>query len=296
VIFTRRKFLKLSAAGFFASASSVALGLGISRYRMSETTYKLTPPGWTPGLKLRVVVLADPHVSEPIMPMRRFEAVIEQANALKPDVMLIPGDLLVHHPFVSRKYAASDVAKAAAQLKSRYGTFAVCGNHDWWSDHAMQKLRSGPCEMEIQLAAQGIEVLENRAMPFVHDGKPFWILGTSSTIAVYKRPRPHLSFMDVQKALSQVTDDAPILHMAHEPDGLLQTPKRVSLTISGHTHGGQIRAFGYSPVSNSRMGNKFAYGHVIHNGQHMIVSGGVGSSGLPIRLGVPPEIVILELG
>jgi uncharacterized protein len=295
-MFTRRNLLKFFSASFLGGTTAGAAGVGISRYQMSKTVYRLTPPGWTPGLKLRAVVLADPHVSDPIMPMERWEAVIEQANALNPDVTLIPGDLLVHHPFVTGKYSAIDVARATSHLKARHGVFAVCGNHDWWSDLSMQKRGKGPCEMEVQLAAQGIEVLENRAKQIVHNGMPVWVMGTSSTIAIYKRPRPHVSFMDITKAMSQIIDNAPILHMSHEPDGLLRTPKRVNLTIAGHTHGGQIRALGYSPISNSRMGNKFAYGHVIHNDQHMIVSGGVGSSGLPIRLGVPPEIVVLELG
>jgi uncharacterized protein len=73
-------------------------------------------------------------------------------------------------------------------------------------------------------------------------------------------------------------------------------PERVSLTLSGHTHGGQVRLFGYSPVVPSSFGSRYAYGHVIEQGKHLIVSGGIGTSILPIRFGVPPEIVVIDLG
>jgi uncharacterized protein len=70
----------------------------------------------------------------------------------------------------------------------------------------------------------------------------------------------------------------------------------VSLTLSGHTHGGQVRLFGYSPVTPSQFGNRSAYGHVIENGRHLLVSGGLGCSILPVRFGMPPEITVLNLG
>jgi predicted MPP superfamily phosphohydrolase len=84
--------------------------------------------------------------------------------------------------------------------------------------------------------------------------------------------------------------------LAHEPDIFVKVPTRVSLTLAGHTHGGQVRLLGYSPIVPSRYGNRFAYGHVVEGGRHMIVSGGLGCSMLPVRLGVPPEIVMVRLG
>jgi predicted MPP superfamily phosphohydrolase len=84
--------------------------------------------------------------------------------------------------------------------------------------------------------------------------------------------------------------------MAHEPDVFPTVPARVSLTLSGHTHGGQIRLFGYSPIVPSRFRNRYAYGHVIEDGRNLIVSGGLGCSIAPIRFGSPPEIVVVELG
>ena len=101
-----------------------------------------------------------------------------------------------------------------------------------------------------------------------------------------------------------MTDDAPILLMAHEPDLFPQVKaadRRIALTVSGHTHGGQVRLFGHSPVVPSRFGNRYAYGHIIEprpdgSDAHLVVSGGLGCSIAPVRFGVPPEIVLLELG
>jgi uncharacterized protein len=101
---------------------------------------------------------------------------------------------------------------------------------------------------------------------------------------------------DLAGTLAQVTDDAPIILLAHEPDIFPSVTDRVALTISGHTHGGQVRLAGFSPVVPSRFGNRYAYGHVTERDRHLIVSGGLGCSVLPVRFGVPPEVVMVELG
>jgi hypothetical protein len=70
----------------------------------------------------------------------------------------------------------------------------------------------------------------------------------------------------------------------------------VALTLCGHTHGGQIRLAGYSPMVPSKFGNRYAYGHIVEDGRHLVVTGGLGVSLLPVRLGVPPEVVLVEVG
>jgi len=83
--------------------------------------------------------------------------------------------------------------------------------------------------------------------------------------------------------------------MAHEPDIFPRVPDRVSLTVAGHTHGGQIRIFGYAPIVPSRFGNRYVYGHVVEQSRNLVVSAGLGCSGVPVRFGAPPEIVMIEL-
>ena len=101
---------------------------------------------------------------------------------------------------------------------------------------------------------------------------------------------------DLPGTLAQVTDAAPVSLMAHEPDIFPDVPARVAVTLSGHTHGGQIRVFGRSPFVPSRFGSRYIHGHIIEGGRHLIVSAGLGMSGIPVRFGAPPEIVVVELG
>jgi uncharacterized protein len=139
---------------------------------------------------------------------------------------------------------------------------------------------------------------------FVKDGAPFWIAGLGDQWAFWPRgdrAPPHKMSRyqgvdDLAGTLAQVTDDAPVVLMAHEPDIFPKVPDRVSLTVSGHTHGGQITLAGYAPVVPSRYGRRYVYGHIREQGRDLIVSGGLGCSGVPVRFGVPPEIVVIELG
>jgi len=88
-----------------------------------------------------------------------------------------------------------------------------------------------------------------------------------------------------------------VILLAHEPDIFVKVPDRVALTLAGHTHGGQVRIpFLWPRFVPSAYGARFAYGHIVEQNRHMIVSGGIGTSQLPIRIGVPPEILRVELG
>ena len=266
-------------------------------FRLRTVNYKFTPPRWTPGLKLRVVMLADPHLVEPHMPLSRWVNIIKTANALEPDIHLLLGDYVAGHFFRTGTVPVAQAAKAAAELRSPLGTFGICGNHDWWDDLTAQKLGHGPTVAEKAFEDAGIPMLENKAVRLTKDEKPFWLSGTSSSVALKKGNfRSFDSRADLPSALALITDDAPIIHMAHEPDLFTDIPERVSLTLSGHTHGGQVRLFGKALVVPSAYGNRFAYGHIIENDRHLVVSGGLGCSIMPVRFGSPPEIVVLELG
>src|SRR5215475_2612444 len=108
------------------------------------------------------------------------------------------------------------------------------------------------------------------------------------------RPGRPIGVDRLDATLAKVTDAAPVILLAHEPDIAVKVPDRVTLMLSGHTHGGQVRLLGWSPWVPSRYGNRFAYGHVRERCD-MIVSGGLGCSIMPVRLGVPPEIVLVSL-
>lgn len=238
----------------------------------------------------------------------RIELLVEQANALEPDLVLLLGDYATGMPYLMTSSVPDQQwANILAGLKAPLGRFAVLGNHDWWEDREAQRRASGPVSGQLALQEVGISVLENHAVRITKAKKPFWVAGLGDQQALLG-PRRFLragrsGVDDLAATLNTVGDDAPVILMAHEPDifpEVLKVARRVPLTVSGHTHGGQVRLFGYSPVVPSRFGNRYAYGHIVekaHNGDdaHLVVSGGLGCSIAPIRFGVPPEIVVLEL-
>lgn len=296
-MFTRRAFFKwlggLTASGFLAGTYALAIEPG---FRLNTTVYKFTPPRWTPGLKLRIVMLADLHCIEPHMPLSRWKRIVAAANDLQPDLHLLMGDYIASHRFKTGVVSFEDIANVAKDLRSPLGTYSIMGNHDWWEDKIVSRNGIGNPHAQNVFASAGLNVLDNQAVRLKQNGIPFWLSGTNSLVAIRKGHSKFESRADLKGTLAQVTDDSPIIHLAHEPDLFVKMPDRVSLTLSGHTHGGQIRLFGYSPVTPSSYGNRFAYGHVIEDGRHLVVSGGLGCSILPVRFGVPPEIVVLELG
>ena len=102
-------------------------------------------------------------------------------------------------------------------------------------------------------------------------------------------------FDDLPKTLAVVTTDDPVILLAHEPDIFPRVPERVALTLCGHTHGGQVRLIGWSPICRPFFGNRYVYGHIVEDEKHLVVSGGLGCTMLPVRFGVPPEILHIRV-
>lgn len=305
---SRRDLLKFTGVAGVGSTALSGYALA-EAFREKVTSYQLTPPNWTPGLKLKFAVIADLHVCDPWMSVERLERIVEQTNGLGADAILLLGDYVVGHRLGKYSTHVSNGAWATAlgRLKAPLGVHAVLGNHDWWESLEVQQKRAGPTSAGLALQAVGIPVYENNAVRFEKNGQAFWLAGLGDQWAFFPRDNDDDEFMrkgdivyrgidDLPATLRQVTDDAPVILMAHEPDIFADMPDRVSLTIAGHTHGGQVRIFGYSPVVPSRFGSRYVYGHMIESGRHLIVSGGLGCSSLPIRFGSPPEIVVIELG
>ena len=298
---SRRQFMKFVGSGFLAASALGSYAFAIEPlYRLSITRYQFTPPNWTSRLKLRVALIADIHACNPWMTIARINEIVAQTNALKPDLILLLGDYSAGMRLVTEYVHSSEWAPALAKLDAPLGVFGVMGNHDWWEDKQAQRLGHGPTFGHRAFEKVGIPILENDAVRLDKNGIPFWVAGLGDQIALQpsrKHGRDRWQGVDDLPAMmGKITDDAPVLLMAHEPDIFPRVPERVSLTLSGHTHGGQVRLFGYSPVVPSRYGNRYAYGHVIEENRHLVVSGGLGCSIAPIRFGSPPEIVLLELG
>ena len=313
---SRRALLKglaTAAAGTF-SLGGYAFAVE-PMWRLSVTRYAFTPPRWSQGLKLRAAILADIHASEPTMPMARIRQIVRRANALAPDVILLLGDYVKGHRWETRAVPAREWSDALGELAAPLGVHAVLGNHDWWDDRVVQRGGNGPVIARRELERAGIAVYENDVVRLEKAGRPFWLAGLGDQLAFARqrgqRYRNFRGVDDLPGTLAKVRDDAPVILMAHEPDIFPLVPERVSLTLSGHTHGGQVRVLGFSPIVPSRYGGRYAYGHIVERGgqeseasrlkppmndRHLIVSGGLGTSFMPVRFGVPPEIVLAELG
>ncbi|MEH3119022.1 MAG: metallophosphoesterase [Methylorubrum populi] len=264
------------------------------------TRYRLEPLGpWPAGLRLRIVAIADIHACEPWMSAARIEGIVAAANALQGDVIVLLGDYVAGMRAVTRYVDAAEWAPVLAKLAAPLGTYAILGNHDWWEDKSAQARGAGPTIAGEALRRSGIRVLENDALPLSVKGHAVWLAGLGDQLAFLpsrkRHGHPRTGADDLPGTLAKIPDGAPAILLAHEPDIFPQVPPRIALTLSGHTHGGQVRLFGRSPVVPSRYGNRFAYGHVREQAD-LIVSGGLGTSIAPVRLGVPPEIVVADLG
>ena len=162
--------------------------------------------------------------------------------------------------------------------RPQLGVFAVLGNHDWWFDAP---------RMRRALETAGIPVLEDQSRLLERDACRFWLAGISD----FWEGRH-----DVVRALAAVPAAAPVVAFTHNPDVFPDVPARVLLTIAAHTHGGQVALplIG-RPIVPSRYGQRYAIGHIVEDGRHLFVSSGIGTSVIPVRFRVPPEVSLLTL-
>lgn len=283
---------RLRAALAAASVLAAALAAWAFWWEPSSVTVRrvgLSVPGWREEQRgLKAAVLTDLHVGSPYMTPEKLRRVVERTNGERPDVVLLLGDFVIGGKreeggtgggvlggtFVEPEPIAAELKNLRAPL----GVFAVLGNHDWWYDGA---------RITRALEGAGLVVLENRAVRVGRLGGGFWLAGVADLWT--RNP-------DIGGTLGQVSTDEPVLLFTHNPDIFPDVPPRVSLTLAGHTHGGQVNLplIG-RPVVPSHYGQRYAFGHVVEGGRHLYVGGGVGTSIVPVRFRVPPEILILTL-
>lgn len=161
-----------------------------------------------------------------------------------------------------------------AALRPRLGTYAVLGNHDYWRNEAAAR---------EALAAANVTVLDNEAVR----------VGPLALAGLYDEFTHH-DDLDATLAALRPLQGARLL-LSHSPDPFADLPDDLSLMLAGHTHCGQIAPFG--PIRTmSRYGKRYACGLIRERGKTLIVMAGLGTSGLPLRLGAPPDMWLLTLG
>lgn len=228
---------------------------------------------------LRIAILTDLHVGSPFNGLSKLREIVRRTNAARPDIICILGDLVIQGVKGGRFVPPEDIAIELKNLRANVGTFAVLGNHDGWLDHE---------RVQAALERNGIRVIEETAVNLETRAGAVWVAGISDVWT---------GRHDIAAALQSVNDDAaPVVLLTHNPDVFPGVPARVSLTVAGHTHGGQVwLPFIGRPVVPSRFGQRFAAGHIVEGGRHMYVATGLGTSILPVRFRVPPTITILAV-
>lgn len=297
---TRRSVVLGLGATALSGSTMAAYAVGVEPFRLSITRYEIQPLGpWPKDLKLRIVALSDIHACEPWMDVARIRSIVDTANGLGGDVIVLLGDYVSGMELITRDVEPSEWAPVLGGLRAPLGTYAVLGNHDWWNDRRARNRRRGPTVAGEALKSAGIRLLQNEALALDVRGHEFWLAGLGDQLAFVptdgSRIRPGFGVDDLPATLAQIPEGKPAILLAHEPDIFPQVPARIALTLSGHTHGGQVKAFGYAPIIPSRYDDRYAYGH-IREQSDLVVSGGLGMSGVPMRFGVPPEIVVVDLG
>ncbi|MCS7167114.1 MAG: metallophosphoesterase [Gemmatales bacterium] len=243
---------------------------------------QLVLANWPKALHgLRIVHLSDFHLSRRV-PLSLVVEAVELANCYQPHIVALTGDF-VHS---GSKYV-EQLADTLARLRAQIGIAAVLGNHDFavrirlgWSRPSLSIL------VESALRQRGVRVLRNQAWPIEKNGTLLYVVGVDDLWS---------GLCDPQAAFGNVPNDAPCLLLAHHPQTIEQLKgRRAVLTLSGHTHGGQVNWPGLGPVFLSGKMRRWASGLYSHRNGLLYVNRGIGY-GLRLRYGVRPEVAVFTL-
>ena len=271
------------------AAVTLMWALGIRAFLWEPTTLEVrrvevTSRSWS-GPPLRIGVISDTHTDGPHVGIARLESIIARMNAERPDIVVLLGDFVGGHEDAAGRSADErrEIGEGLAvfgKLKAPLGVWSVLGNHDWWYD--------GPA-VESGLVIAGVQVMENSRARIPREDGAFWIGG----LADYESRRAQPSYTNT---LAGVPDNEPIIVLSHWPDPFAAAPAKVALTLAGHSHCGQVnlplvgRLVHVSPGAE-----RWPCGLYEDRGGWLYVSGGVGTSILPVRFNQPPEIAVLTL-
>lgn len=220
----------------------------------------------------RIIHLSDIHHS-PFTSLAHIERTVKVANRLKPDMFLLTGDYVSHESdFIA------PVARVLGRLSAQYGTHACLGNHDHWTD---------PDMVTNHFRAHGINMMVNEGFRVEADGAQFWLAGVDDHM---------VGRTDLAAALRGSYPDEMKLLLAHNPIIFRQAVRnRIDLTLSGHTHGGQVKVRTRAPKDRLIPRRRLSAGLHARKDSHIYITRGIGTVVLPVRYQCPPEISLLEL-
>jgi predicted MPP superfamily phosphohydrolase len=268
----RRILVVLAAALFLLGLHMLLLGSAPPRLRVLQINIASWPVGVRP---LRILLFSDFHVATPGDTPARLEETVRRANALDPDIVLLAGDFLSTGTIGVHALGPGHSVAPLAGLRPRLGSFAVLGNHDY----------SHPRKVGRSLKALGIRLLDNDSARV----GPLAVIGISDAASHHD---------DEPKAFEawRRTGGVPIV-FTHSPDIIPTLPSQFRLVLAGHTHCGQISFPFIGPlVTQSRFAGRYACGIVREHNRISVITAGLGTSGLPMRLGAPPDMWLISVG
>ena len=267
----------LVLAGTLALIVGALFGWGLHNARADPIVLRTSAnlPGWPKdAAPLRVLLLSDIHYGNWATDAARLSRIIAQANALTPDLILIPGDFVAGHDATAAEASAAALVAPLAKLRAPLGVIATLGNHD-------QSTR--PAVIRAALERAGITVLENEAA----ERGPLAIGGVGDIFTHHN---------DLPKTLAALRAlPGARLVVTHSPDLSPQLPSDVTLLLAGHTHCGQIVVPMLGPLAQVSM-PQYLCGVVREHDWTTIVTGGIGTSVLPLRFDAPPDMWIVTIG
>ena len=280
---TRRRFFTAALGG----AAGLALYSGeIARHWTEVSDVEIAIPGLARSFDgMRIAQLSDIHLDDFTEPFY-LRHVVHKVNVLKPDAVFLTGDY-VSEGIGNKEFnirAAWECARILSELECGK-VYAAIGNHDIAVDAE---------QVSQALRAHGINLLRNASTAIERGNGRFWLAGVDDP--VWGRPNPEMA---IPAAIRNVPDE-PVVLMCHAPDyadTLLQHPagQAVSLMLSGHTHGGQVRLPFFGALELPGLGQKYVEGYFRLGSMQLYVNRGIGTIGVPFRLNCPPEITVFTL-
>jgi len=269
----------LMALGGFGATTAGAWGFLVEPRMVKERHVRLESVRW-PGhcRDLRIAVLGDFQVGAPWFKIKHLDKVVAKVNALEPDLVVLLGDYVIEGVLFGRFVHPPEIARSLSKLKAPHGVYSVLGNHDWWHDGE---------EIWRELENVGIHVLENSSVPIDLPEGRVWIAGLADEST--REPCMITTF-------KPIPEDEPVIGLVHDPVTFFGMPERVAVTFAGHTHGGQFRLpFVGTPYNVGGTPRRMTYGLVEEGGRHLYVTSGLGTSAVPARFNMPPEIAMVTL-
>ena len=222
---------------------------------------------------IKIGVMSDMHIGTTFVNYKKAEKVISKMNSKNPDLVFLLGDLDAKS--ISKNYANKEITTLLNKLNAKYGVYSVLGNHDYAPVNIVRNI----------LNNSDVTLLENESKYIKINGAMLRIAGFKDLWHSYINPDEILGD----------DDGVTTFVLAHNPDSFPYMPRFVSLTLSGHTHGGEV----YFPLIGSftvpsEFGDRYRKGHIVERGKHLFVSGGVATLS-HLRFCNPPEIIILTI-